>query len=367
MNDDNYQRLTYTLSQLGGAIPVFPSPEFTALIKELFTPEEAGLAAIMPIGLNNLETIETHTGRPAADIHPLLENMADKGLIYHQKRNDQDLYKLMPVLPGIFEYQFMKGGYTEKDYKLARIFKEYFDKVWSNKELMTNPILKKITPFSRVIPVEKELSGGGQVVHPYEKVSEYIRNASHISVSTCYCRHHGELLGDPCDKPKENCLSFGPNAVYAHERGYGRLISKEDASRLLDEAEAAGLVHMSSNTSKYIDFICNCCLCHCGIIQSFDNMDMPSIGAVSAFRLKIDEEQCIGCEDCVEICPLKALEVKDALIQVNRKRCIGCGLCNRACPNEALSMERVADAPIPPLDNKALTASIIESIQQATK
>ena len=96
-------------------------------------------------------------------------------------------------------------------------------------------------------------------------------------------------------------------------------------------------------------------------------MDMPSIGAVSAFRLKIDEAQCIGCEDCVEICPLKALKVKDELVQVNRKRCIGCGLCNRACPNEALSMERVADTPSPPLDNKALTASIMESIQQAAK
>jgi len=96
-------------------------------------------------------------------------------------------------------------------------------------------------------------------------------------------------------------------------------------------------------------------------------MDLPSIGAVSAFRLKIDEAQCIGCGDCIEICPLSALAVNDELVEVNRKRCIGCGLCNRACPSEALSMERVSDAPSPPLDNRALTASILESIQQASE
>ena len=226
-------------------------------------------------------------------------------------------------------------------------------------------MLKNIVPFSRVIPVEKDLAGGSQVVHPYEKVSEYIDKAEYIAISTCYCRHHGELLGNPCDKPKENCMSFGPNAQFAAERGYGRLVSKEEALRTLDEAEKAGLVHMSSNTSKYIDFICNCCICHCGIVQSFNQMTVPAMGAISGFRLKIDEAACTACEDCTEICPLSALTVEGEVVRVDRKRCIGCGLCNTVCPAEALSMERIEDSPTPPWDHHALNTAIMASLANA--
>jgi ferredoxin len=160
-------------------------------------------------------------------------------------------------------------------------------------------------------------------------------------------------------------MAFGPNAKFAHERGYGRLVSKEEALRVLKEAEDAGLVHMSSNTSKYIDFICNCCACHCGIVKSLQDMDMPSIGAVSSYRLKVDEEACIGCGDCVDRCPTNALDVEDEMVRVDLRRCIGCGLCNSACPSEALSMEPREDAPSPPWDHKALETAIMESIQKA--
>ena len=366
MSDRVYEKLIDNLLLIGGAVPILKCEEFTALIKELFSPEEADLAAAMPIGMTPVEEISGHVNRPAEAILPLLERMADKGLVFHQVRNGKRNYKLMAVLPGFFEFQFMKGGTTEKDYRLARLFKNYFEKAENLTAGADLELLRKITPFSRVIPVEKEIAGGTEV-QPYETVSEYICNAEYISVSTCYCRHFGELLEDPCDKPKENCMAFGPNAKFAEERGYGRLVSREEALKILDDAEQAGLVHMSSNTSKYIDFICNCCPCHCGIVKSFLRMDMPSIGAVSNFRLKVDEEACIGCGDCVERCPMGALAVEDELVRVDLPRCIGCGLCNSVCPSEALSMERLDDAPAPPWDHKALDAAIMESIQKASE
>jgi ferredoxin len=366
MSDNVYDRLIDNLVLIGGAVPILKCDEFTALMKELFSPEEADLAASMPLGTKSLDAIGTHVGRPVEEILPLLESMADKGLVFHQMRNATRHYKLMAVLPGFFEFQFMKGGTTEKDYTLARLFRNYFDKAETLTAGADLELLRKITPFSRVIPVEEEIAGGNEV-QPYEVVSEYIRKAEHISVSTCYCRHFGELLEEPCDKPKENCMAFGPNARFAEERGYGRLVSQEEALRILDEAEEAGLVHMTSNTTKYIDFICNCCPCHCGIVKSFLRMDMPSIGAVSNFRLKVDEEACIGCGDCVERCPMGALAVEDERLRVDPARCIGCGLCNSVCPSEALSMERLEAAPTPPWDHKALDAAIMESIQKAVK
>lgn len=363
MSDDVYEKLVDALMLVGGAVPIVKCDELTNLMKELFSPEEAALASAMPLGVNPVEAINESSGGPAKSVLPLLESMADKALVFHQKRDGKDHYKLMPVLPGFFEFQFMKGGTTEKDRKLARLFQDYFDRAWALTEGLDTRVLKKLTPFSRVITVEKEVAGCNEI-HPYEKVSEYIRNAELISVSTCYCRHHGELLGEPCDKPKENCMTFGPNARFAADRGYGRVVSKEEALQILEEAEEAGLVHMSSNTTKYIDFICNCCSCHCGIMKSFLRMDMPALGSVSGFRLMIDEQACVGCEECVERCPMGALGVDDVVVKVDLKRCIGCGICNSACPEEALSMERIENAPSPPWDHKALNASIMESLQK---
>ena len=366
MSDNVYERLTDNLMQIGGAVPVYKCEEFTALIEALFTPEEAELAAALPLDIQPLEAISRHVDRPVDAIEPLLERMTDKALVFHRVRKGIPEYRLMAVLPGFFEFQFMKGGTTEYDHKMARLFKNYFEKMAEMTKGANLELLKKITPFSRVIPVEKEVAGGSRI-QPYEIVSEYIRNSEHISVSTCYCRHFGELLGDPCDRPKENCMAFGPNAKFVQERGYGRLVSKEEALKVLDDAEKAGLVHMSSNTSKYIDFICNCCPCHCGIVKSLQDLHMPSIGAVSGFRLKIDEEACIGCGDCVERCPTKALAVEDEVVRVDLRRCIGCGLCSSACPSEALSMERREDASAPPWDNRALQAAVVKSIQKATE
>jgi len=366
MSDEVYDELIDNLMRIGGAVPIYKCEEFTALIRALFNPQEADLAAAMPVGMQPVEAISGHVDRPVDTIVPLLESMADKGLVFHQVRNEKPHYKLMAVLPGFFEFQFMKGGTTEHDRTMARLFKDYFEKMAELTAGANLELLRKITPFSRVIPVEKEVAGGSEI-QPYEAVSEYIRHSEYISVSTCYCRHYGELLGDPCDKPKQNCMAFGPNAKFAKERGYGRLVSKEEALQILDDAEKAGLVHMSSNTSKYIDFICNCCPCHCGIVKSFLEMDLPSLGAVSSFRLKIDEEACIGCEDCVERCPTNALVVEEEVVRVDLRRCIGCGLCNSACPSEALSMERREDAPAPPWDHKALEAAIMESIQKTTE
>jgi ferredoxin len=366
MSSEVYDKLIDNLMLVGGAIPIYKCEEFTALIQALFDPEEAELAASMPLGMQPVEAISEKVDRPADAIVPLLERMADKGLVFHRIRNDKPHYKLMAVLPGFFEFQFMKGGTTEHDKKMAHLFKAYFDKMSAFTVGASLEFMRKITPFSRVIPVEKEVAGGSEIL-PYQALSEYVRNSEHISVSTCYCRHYGELLGEPCDKPKQNCMAFGPNAKFAEERGYGRLVSQEEALKVLQEAEEAGLVHMSSNTSKYIDFICNCCACHCGIVKSLQDMDMPSIGAVSSYQLKVDEEACIGCGDCLERCPTNALAVEDELVSVDLRRCIGCGLCNSACPSEALSMEPRDDAPTPPWDHKALDAAIMASLQGFTQ
>ena len=219
-------------------------------------------------------------------------------------------------------------------------------------------------PFSRVFPVEKELESELNV-QPYEKISEYLKNAEHIAVSTCYCRHHAELVGNACDKPKEVCMSVGPGAKYAAERGFGRLISTEEALRILEVSEEAGLVHCSSNTSKYIDFICNCCICHCAILQHHKDMRKNKLAAPSNYVVEVDQESCDLCETCIERCPMDAFSINDNEIDRDAQLCIGCGLCVSTCPSEALRMVSREEHQTPPRGQRELFAAMAASLQKS--
>ncbi len=359
MGKELYDRLVDSLTLRGGALIPQKSKEFYALLEELFTPEEAGLGSKIPFGSTPAEKIAQEAGKSPGEVTPLLEKMADKGLVITTDKGGIRLYKLLPLVPGIFEFQFMKGEVSERTKKLARLFEDYFTVSWKTHIAAKAPSV----PFARVIPVEKEIKTGVDV-HPYEKVSAYIDNAEHISVSSCYCRHHGELIDHLCDKPKDVCMSFGPSAKFVAERGFGRLVSKKEAIKILDLSEEAGLVHCSSNTSRYIDFICNCCMCHCGILQTIKDTQKPSFGATSNFIVEVDDEACAGCETCIERCQMEALSMNDDVVERETSKCIGCGLCVSTCPSEALKMVSRAERQVPPKDQRELMASMIASMQK---
>ncbi|MDO5851462.1 MAG: CoB--CoM heterodisulfide reductase iron-sulfur subunit A family protein [Methanobacteriaceae archaeon] len=50
----------------------------------------------------------------------------------------------------------------------------------------------------------------------------------------------------------------------------------------------------------------------------------------------VTEENCGGCQICVELCPFGALEIVDGKSNVNVALCKGCGTCVAACPTGAL-------------------------------
>ena len=51
---------------------------------------------------------------------------------------------------------------------------------------------------------------------------------------------------------------------------------------------------------------------------------------------EVNEDNCGGCEICVELCPFGALEIVDGKSTVNVALCKGCGTCVAACPTGAL-------------------------------
>ena len=52
--------------------------------------------------------------------------------------------------------------------------------------------------------------------------------------------------------------------------------------------------------------------------------------------INIDKNKCIGCGDCVDVCPVEALSIENEKAVVNDE-CIDCGACVNTCPEEAIS------------------------------
>ena len=128
--------------------------------------------------------------------------------------------------------------------------------------------------------------------------------------------------------------------------------------KVLFTAEEAGLVHASINRQD-IDFICNCCKCHCMIIKTALAQEKPGLTLNSGFIPQWSSDLCLACETCIDRCPTGALVMGNADIpEVNSDRCIGCGACATGCQNEAIFLVERTDIMPPPVNQKALKEAV---------
>ncbi len=51
--------------------------------------------------------------------------------------------------------------------------------------------------------------------------------------------------------------------------------------------------------------------------------------------VRLKEDLCMGCTNCIKRCPTQAIRVKNGKAQINPKFCIDCGECIRLCPHHA--------------------------------
>jgi Na+-translocating ferredoxin:NAD+ oxidoreductase RNF subunit RnfB len=331
MSEQVYAQLADTLAKIG--FGVTKGTEFLTLIGELFTEEEARVAVnLSPLAPEPPERVAERMGEDPTRVARILDRMADKGVIYCSQKDEAKWYKIIQVVPGIFELQFMRGEITPRTKELAKLFEAYF------LTLEKEGKKQEITPFARVIPVEKTVTAGVQVF-PYETASHFIDQADTISVTTCYCRHEKRLLDHGCQYPDDVCLQFGAFARFIVQRKFGREVTREEAHEILRRSKEAGLIHTSNNTRDHIDFICNCCSCCCGILQSLQSTTMPTMAAASNYLARVDEARCVACAECMERCHMDAITMEGDRAKVDAGRCVGCGVCVNFCPSEAISLE----------------------------
>ena len=283
MGNEVYQKLREHLNKLPLGAPKTDKEVELAFLKRLFTEEEAKIATLLTPFPEPVDAIAQRSGRDKKELSELLEKMSYKGLIFRIGKGEKRTYNLVPIIPGIYEFQV-----NNIDHETAEIFEEYYASG------LGQEVFGSSIPWMKVVPVEREIPSQIEVF-PYEKVSEIIKETDIIAVAGCICRKEQKLMGRGCEAPMDNCLIFSHWAQFYIENGLAKQISQEQALEILNKAEEAGLVHCTGNTQMGHMAICNCCGCCCAILRGITQLKNLQAVAKSGFILSINTEDCIGC------------------------------------------------------------------------
>jgi len=333
---DDYEKLREILDKHLAGAP--PSPRLDQILRILFTPEEARVAVGMIFAPTPVEEIAARSGVPVAETRARCESMASRAIVFSREKNGIMGYSLLPTIPGLFEFPFMKGGGEPMHQALAKLWEEY------HREGLGNSFASSPTPITRVIPVEKAIDTRVEVL-PFEVISKMLDRNETFALAACACR----VSVGACQGPRDVCLIFDATGRFLIERGFAREITREEALEVVRRAEEAGLVHTTNNSQDRLSLICNCCPCCCTILRGLTQLQNPNAFAVSRWCSQVDPDLCNGCGICEdERCPVSAIKVRESVAEVDRERCIGCGLCVTKCDAEAVHLVPRRHPPDPP-------------------
>jgi len=331
--------------QLGRKIDGLPmrapwNENLHAILRELYTADEAELVVRMPYGLSNLDSIEAATHFETARIEKLLEGLCEKGLVLDICLNEKWHYSISPLVIGIFEFTMMRTRGDLNTKVWARLFNKYLEDSAAFYRANCGKG-QKISPL-RVIPHEDVLDDSSRVeILDYERADAIIEGAGKIAIGICSCRHEKLHVGEKkCDIPLETCSSFDTAADFLIKHGMAKEVSRGEMKENLARSKEKGLVLCADNVRNDISFICHCCSCCCNVLLGITRFGYPNIVVTSNYIAKINANECIGCRTCVETCPINAISMNegDDIPRVNESICLGCGVCGLNCQSDSLKL-----------------------------
>lgn len=281
-------------------------PEYM-ILEPVVTDEMAEVALCLEMRKpQTVEEVAALCGKPVEITSKLLWELSLAGVCFVNKIDGVDKYWYDTWVPGIMEMMTNNKENVKKYPQIAEAFEAY----GRVRGAITAGNFPVGIGLMRVIPIESAIDGNSRKAS-YEEVSKYLNDNTIFSVSDCSCRTAREVMGEGCGHLKEDmCIQMGHAAEYYIRTGRGREITREEAFEIIKRAEENGLVHQIPNTDGpgKTHAICNCCGCSCLSLRTaemFINTDMVRSNYVS----HVDKEKCVACGECVEACPVNALQL----------------------------------------------------------
>lgn len=361
-NNSAHGRLAERLNRFPQGAPA--TPLLFDILKMLFTEEEAGLVAQLPIKPFSAETAAKAWKRPVAESRKILDVLAGRAILLDMEQKGEQVYCLPPPMAGFFEFSLMRIRNDIDQKALSELFHQYIN---VEEDFMRDLFAQGETGLGRVFVQEPALNDPYRLeVLNYERATHIIGTSSEIGISMCYCRHKKSHFGANCGAPMDICMTFNSAAHSLIKHGHARAVDKIECNDLLQTAYANNLVQFGENNREGVNFICNCCGCCCEALAAVKRFGIAQ-SIHSNFIIQLNQETCTDCDKCVRTCPVGALgknkpenraggetsaqEAKKRLSpNVNEDICLGCGVCVRHCPTHSLTLVPRPGRTITPLN-----------------
>ena len=151
-----------------------------------------------------------------------------------------------------------------------------------------------------------------------------------VYLNDCDCR---SLRGE-CGKPTRVCITYKNGINSFVHRGLSEEIDKEQAKKIVKEADRKGLMHIVNPNG-----ICNCCGDCCYLCRSQAKRESLGFWPKTEQIIAYNPEQCTGCGVCIKRCYFNVFSMKDGVLTVDHSKCAGCGICVRTCPTKSLELK----------------------------
>lgn len=318
----------------------YPDPKSERLLRmfrKLANSDEARLLLELP---SELPDLARKLGIGEDAVRKMIRELTEKGLIITTGKGPR-------MVRDVTQFHDANLASSEKwvDTELLDLWKDFYEVEWF--PTMGSIPADAYVQVIRVVPawtaIERSPDIAPGQLQKEENLKDLVKSADAIAVIPCTCRRSMRR----CHAPLHNCVLFNRGAEYAIGRGAGRRISVDEAMAIFAESEKLGLVHTwPFFASPHLNEVCNCCIDCCGIFDA--GLKYGTIDRIlekAHVQANVNQEDCNGCQDCVERCFFGAIEMqkspssKKLKAAVKADKCFGCGACVLGCDVSAIAMK----------------------------
>lgn len=246
----------------------------------------------------------------------------------------------------IFHLRFFVAGLTRKNKIIDKIIKKMLFDHDGTFFVPSDTAVKNIS--SQTINMDYSFENPDMIVMPSEIIKTVINEADDIVImNKCLCRRSAKCT----DYPKDlGCIFLG-KTTRKISRKHCREVTSKEAIEHIDKCRDAGLIHimgrnkidsvwMNARPDEELLTICNCCPCCClwRVYPNLSSTIQNDFYKLPGVSVECENELCVGCGKCVEVCFGNCIEIKDNKAVVDNDVCIGCGQCSNNCPTNAIKL-----------------------------